>query len=309
MENNFHRYQVNENFFESVNSEEVAYTLGFFYADGNNQLNKVSSSKVLSLTQAEQDLDILQKIKDAMKSTHPLKRIEAIDEKHIVKYKLSIAYAKLSDDAYKLGVVYNKSLVLTFPTFDIVPEKYMNHFIRGYFDGDGCVWDGKPKIMTFIDKKTGKEKKRFIHNVKFNFTGSTAFITELQEYLIKTLKFRKTKLNVRKSRANSDKWCTMEYSGKGQLETLFHYMYDNATIYGNRKFNKFVEILSADSKKLRSEAWLNAETPETVTSSEALKQENRSSTIPEMGVDSSESKCQTPNNSVEGGDIVSSAVN
>lgn len=36
MENNFHRYQVNENFFESVNSEEVAYALGFFYADGNN---------------------------------------------------------------------------------------------------------------------------------------------------------------------------------------------------------------------------------------------------------------------------------
>lgn len=71
----------------------------------------------------------------------------------------------------------------------------------------------------------------------------------------------------------------------------------------------FVEIFSADSKKLRSEVWLNAETPETVTSSEALKQENRSSTIPEMGVDSSESKCQTPNNSVEGGDIVSSAVN
>ena len=97
----------------------------------------------------------------------------------MIKYKLSIAYAKLSDDAYKLGVVYNKSLVLTFPTFDIVPEKYMNHFIRGYFDGDGCVWDGKPKIMTFIDKKIGKEKKRFIHNIKFNFTGSMAFITGL----------------------------------------------------------------------------------------------------------------------------------
>ena len=100
----------------------------------------------------------------------------------------------------------------------------------------------------------------------------------------------------------------MEYSGKGQLETLFHYMYDNATIYGNRKFNKFVEILSADSKKLRSEAWLNAETSETATSSETLK-ENRSSTIPEMGVDSSESKCQDPNNTAEGCDIVSSAVN
>ena len=285
------KYQVNDKFFEAVNSEKVAYVLGFLYADGCNQFNKQSSSKTLSITQAEQDLDILEKIRDAMDSTHPFRKIDAIDDKHMVKYKFAISWAKISDDAYKLGVVYNKSLILKFPSFDIVPEEYMNHFIRGYFDGDGCIWEGVPKIMSFIDKKTGKEKKRFIHNMKFNFTGSNAFIEGLQEYLMKVLGYRKTKLNVRKGKENSDKWCTMEYSGKKQIETLFHYMYDNATIYGNRKYNKFVKIISADSKKLLSETWLSAGTPETVISSEASNLEERSSTIPEMGVESSDSKC------------------
>lgn len=289
------KYEVNENFFESVNSEQVAYVLGFLYADGCNQFSSASSTKTLSITQAEQDLDILEKIRLAMKSTHPFRRIEAIDENHMVKYKFAISYTKLSDDAYKLGVVYNKSLVLKFPTFEIVPEEYMRHFIRGYFDGDGCIWEGKPKIMTFIDKKTGKEKQRFVHNMKFNFTGSNDFINGLQEYLIQTLGYRKTKLNVRKGRKNADKWCTMEYSGKKQIEKLFHYMYDNATIYGNRKYNKFVKIISADSKKLLSETWLNAGTSEMIISSKPSNKKECSSTISEMGVESSDSKCQALN--------------
>lgn len=41
----------------------------------------------------------------------------------------------MCEDLINLGCVPNKSLILKFPTFDIVPEKYMSHFIRGYFDG------------------------------------------------------------------------------------------------------------------------------------------------------------------------------
>lgn len=38
-----------------------------------------------------------------------------------------------------LGCVPNKSLILTFPSIDIFKNKdLIRHFIRGYFDGDGC---------------------------------------------------------------------------------------------------------------------------------------------------------------------------
>lgn len=43
-----------------------------------------------------------------------------------------------------------------------------------------------------------------------------------------------------------------------------------------------------------------------VISSEASNIEERSSTIPEMGVESSDSKCEAPNSKEKGEDIVSS---
>ena len=81
---------------------------------------------------------------------------------------------------------------------------------------------------------------------------------------------------------------------------MFEYLYKNATIYGQRKYNKFKKIICALDKKLSSEMGLIAGKPEMVISSEALIENNdsiteRSSTIPEMEVESSDSKCPTLN--------------
>ena len=257
-------YNVNENFFENINSEEKAYILGFFYADGCNQNN--NGNQIISFTQLEQDVDILDKIKEAMKSNH--RYYEIIQETNgKKKFKLQISSSKLSDDLFNLGAVYNKSLILTFPSN--IPEKLMPHFIRGYFDGDGCIWMGKPKIMEFENKKDpSKMNSRFIFNTKFTFTGNFEFINALQDYLVSTLKFKKTKLNFSKAKETKH-ICTMEYSGKNQIKTLYDYMYTNATIFGNRKKNKFEEINCADNKKLLSETRLIAGKPEMVISSEA----------------------------------------
>lgn len=257
-------YDVNENFFEIIDNEEKAYILGFFYADGCNQNN--NGSKSISFTQLEQDVDILDKIKDAMESNH--KYCEMIQETNGKrKFRLQFYSQKLSDDLFNLGAVYNKSLILKFPT--TLSEQLMPHFIRGYFDGDGCIWMGKPKIMEFNDKKDpNKVKNRFIFNTKFTFTGNFDFINSLQDYLVTTLKFKKTKLNFSKAKETKH-ICTMEYSGKNQIKTLYDYMYTNATIFGNRKKTKFEEINCADNKKLLSETRLIAGKPEMVISSEA----------------------------------------
>ena len=70
--------------------------------------------------------------------------------------------------------------------------------------------------------------------------------------------------------------------------------------HGQRKYNKFKEIICALDKKLSSELGLIAGKPEMVISNEALIGSNgsiieRSSTIPEMEVESSDSKCPTLN--------------
>lgn len=279
-------YEIDETFFKSVEREEQAYVLGFLYADGCNHIHK--SDRCVSFTQLEQDKDILDKIRVAMKFTNPNYCKEVQKQNNKVKYTLNVYNRIISEDAERLGVVSNKSLVLQFPTF--IPEDLMRHFIRGYFDGDGCIWEGKPKIDS---------KNRFIHNMKFTFTGCYSFINSLQDYLVEHLGFKKTKLNFSKAKnpnnTTSENVCTMEYSGRKQIEKFYHYLYNGSTIYGNRKKLKFENIFCADSKKLLFETRLTAGTPEMVISNQASFTEEGSSTIPEMEVESSDSKCLAPN--------------
>lgn len=197
-------------------------------------------------------------------------------------------------DLTNLGATKAKSLTITFPKF--LDRQLMPHFIRGYFDGDGCVWNGKRKVMTVRDlsRKEGI-RQRIVHNVKFTFTGNFEFINSLQDYLVSEgVVNNKTKLNFSKTK-DTKHICTMEYSGRKQLEKLFNYMYTNATIFGKRKFNKFKEIFCASGEKSSEDTSLTAGTPEMEISNQASIIEEGSSTIPEMGVESSDSKCEAPN--------------
>lgn len=166
--------------------------------------------------------------------------------------------------------------------------------MRGYFDGDGCIWNGKRKKMWVKDprcKAGGRE--RIIHNVKFTVTGYIPFIFAYQDYLVKNLKFNRTSLNFYKTHPDI---CTMEYSGRKNIKALYDLLYKDATIYLPRKKKKFEEIICALSEKSLSEMGLIARTPEMVISSQASSNEvEGSSTIPEMEVEASASECPTPN--------------
>ena len=59
-------YKFNHNFFKCIDSEEKAYVLGFFFADGYN------SDTQIEFTQLEQDEDILIQINKALESEVPI---------------------------------------------------------------------------------------------------------------------------------------------------------------------------------------------------------------------------------------------
>ena len=61
-------YQVDSNFFDEIDSEEKAYTLGFVIADGH-----VSKQGSLMIGLNYQDVDIIEKIRKSMGSNHPIK--------------------------------------------------------------------------------------------------------------------------------------------------------------------------------------------------------------------------------------------
>lgn len=88
----------------------------------------------------------------------------------------------------------------------------------------------------------------------------------------------------------------MEYSGRKQLKKFYDFIYKDATIYGNTKKLKFEEIFCASDEKSSVETVLTEETAEMPIVNQASNYlEEGSSTIPEMGVESSDSKCTALN--------------
>lgn len=88
----------------------------------------------------------------------------------------------------------------------------------------------------------------------------------------------------------------MEYSGRRNVLKFYQFLYKDATVYLPRKKEKFEEIICALNEKSLSETELIAGTPEMAISSQASSNEvEGSSTIPEMEVESSDSKSSALN--------------
>lgn len=277
-----HIYNVNEHYFDNINSDEKAYILGLFYSDGCI----INDSLIFGQTACRKEL--VEKVNETLQSTYPIS-YDAKRNFYLFKIKNKI----LTDRLKELGCIEKKSLVLRFDT-RIVPEQFMHSFIRGYFDGDGCIWEGKRKNVTVKDSsRKGGKRNRIIHNVKFTITGNTVFISELQNYLVKHLNFNKNKLNFSKAKTTKH-ICTLEYSGRKQILAFYNYIYKNCSIYEQNKKDKFEKIIRASIGKPIVETVLIEEKPEMVIVSQAKKLEG-SQTIPEMEVESSDSKCTAPN--------------
>lgn len=119
------KFKVNEHYFKTWNSE-MAYILGFLSADGCI----VSNQQIVSFAQKEKYL--LEEIKSVLESEHPI-----IVNSDTGVFILNIHSKIMKDDLVNLhGITPKKSRTLKFPD---VPEEYVSHFIRGYFDGDGYV--------------------------------------------------------------------------------------------------------------------------------------------------------------------------
>lgn len=283
------QYKLNVNYFNKIDSHEKAYVLGFLYADGSNR------GDGLTFTQDVERIDILENIKKALESESPIKEMRP---GHYIFEVFSDIMVK---DIERLGVIRNKSLVLQFPTKEMIPDEFMPSFILGYFDGDGCIWNGKRKKMVVKDSRCKNGyRERIVHNVKFTFTGCISFIEPLQDYLVsKGIVKKKTKLNYSKAKnpntSTCDKVCTMEYSGRGQIKNLYEYIYSKSPIWCKEKKLKFEEIFCASDEKSSVETVLTEETAEMPIVNQASILEEGSSTIPEMGVGSSDSKCTAPN--------------
>lgn len=149
----------NENFFKKWNPE-MAYVLGFFTADGDMIKNKRGAHFIeLQIT----DKNLLEKIRNLLGSNHKI-GINKINDKWKTRYRLQIGRKIIFNDLLKLGLTPNKSKTITLPK---IPNKYLSHFTRGYFDGDGNVTISKYKRANRNYKKSTTILSGFTSGSKF----------------------------------------------------------------------------------------------------------------------------------------------
>jgi DNA-binding CsgD family transcriptional regulator len=125
------KYKTNADFFEVIDSEEKAYVLGFWCADG--WFNK----RGIGFAVAEKDHDFLELIRRTIPTETPIKKREK--PKGWARTRLSmldVSRKKLKQDIKNLGISERKTNNMTYPK---IPSSLNRHFLRGYYDGDGYV--------------------------------------------------------------------------------------------------------------------------------------------------------------------------
>ena len=129
--------QVDVNFFKSINTPEKAYILGFTYADGC-----IYDVGRFGYCISENDIEVLQFIKEQMKSTSNIPIIHNTKDSRNRQPQaiLRISSVKLVEDLRNYyGVNRNKTFRegLIFPN---ISEDLLVHFLRGLSDGDGNIY-------------------------------------------------------------------------------------------------------------------------------------------------------------------------
>jgi hypothetical protein len=216
---NKHKYSINHNFFDIIDSEEKAYILGLWFADGSLHKNRYG---VCAIELQEEDGYILDKIKNIIEYTGPFYfRKPRYNNKSTIT--LSFTSHNIYNNLIKLGCTPNKSLILKFPDNGIIPDLLLRHFIRGFFDGNGCIG--------YIIRKYN------YHQIYFSVCSTTAFLDKL--YNIFTEKFYYCGYIANKTTKNIGE---LRYGGKDIIIKILDWLYQDSSIYLLRKYNKYVYL-------------------------------------------------------------------
>lgn len=170
------KYHVNKDFFKKIDTKEKAYILGLLYADGNVH------GKGITLCLQERDRHILKSISKILDFNGKLHFLPKRKKHHQNQYRLFLYNQDIANDLIKLGCVPAKSLILKFPTPKQVSNKFIRHFIRGYFDGDGCI---------YVNFKNFYKRTRYNTSLKATISMVSTF-----SFLRKLKKVCKNKLGI-----------------------------------------------------------------------------------------------------------------
>lgn len=202
--------------FETIDTEEKAYWLGFLYADGSVG----SNDNRIELGLAEKDFHHIEKFRDFIGIFNKISYRPTTKS-----YRYSFKSIPCKSDLIKQGCVPKKSLILNFPEKHQVPRELIKHFIRGYFDGDGWFTNTESCFQAGI---IGTENfiKGFLDIIELENKENKKIFTVHRENGVKRYVF-------------------------GAYDDVFNFLdwiYKDSTIYLDRKYEHYKDFIENGSK-------------------------------------------------------------
>ena len=186
-----------EDYFDVIDSEYKAYYLGWLMSDGNVSIYNGQYS--LKIHIAFKDRELIDGFLKEIQSTNKT----LIKENKYKSYYVSLTSVHMCKTLIKLGVIPNKTSKEYIPKLN---KKYIRHFIRGFFDGDG---------ITDISKK------------RSGFVGGKTIIEELLRVL------QENKIKIFKTKNGDNIYYFL--GGKKFSKRLYDYLYKDSNVYLKRK--------------------------------------------------------------------------
>ena len=214
--------------FNPVNTPEAAYILGFYIADGCLNGNK------FVITLNEKDKEILEKIRDYMSPIAKLiYKKETINKQGIVShpmYSFAFACREIVSCLEDLGLGKNKTY-LSKSIKNVVPKELMWDFIRGYWDGDGCISSSN------VTKNVKETSYNYI-NIGFTIISKDPdILNEMNEF------FMEEGINTHVYPDNKGNYLVGTHS-KSEVEKIYNKLYTSSNLFMERKRTKFNEIMA-----------------------------------------------------------------
>lgn len=206
--------RIDSKYFNKIDTERKAYWLGFLTADGY-----LSSKGTLELTLAEKDFEHIKLFKKDLKSEHSISvKKNYLNGKEFKQYRISFTDEEIASDLYKYGLNNRKTFNAYIP-LEYIPQHLIKHYIRGLFDGDGSVYSaGDNRINVTIASTASIVMGNNLISCLFDNDISATYTID-----------RRTNNNLYNININKTR----------EIQRLFKWMYSDATIYLERKYNRF----------------------------------------------------------------------
>lgn len=219
---------VNESFFDTIDTPQKAYFLGWMYSDGTNN----PARGLISLRLKSTDRGVIERLRtyigyEGNVTTYQRTGRFPDGTTHTGQYTGWTIYSRrISDALVRVGCVANKTRLLQFPIASQVPIHLHSHLLRGCVEGDGSfnLYDG------------GKENQLQLLGTKSFTEGAANTISSHTGVLCKAYPVD-----------GSDWFYRLVKAGRPSVADILRWLYrDCDDMYLDRKYGLYRRICAID---------------------------------------------------------------